>query len=152
VALKTLRERFDDKVDVRGSNECWPWIGATLPYGYGVISYNGKLWYAHRLAYKFKYGRLSNNRHKCVLRSCLNILCCNPKHMLLGSLADAHKLLGVRRRDLRRGKRYVSTRQKHRILERALRGDHAAKIHRDYPSLHYITILSLVHTALKNNH
>ena len=112
MARKTLRAKLDDKVKVRSKNECWPWAGAVLPYGYGVISHNGKMLSAHRVAYKLKHGKLPMT--KKVLRSCLNSLCCNPRHMFLGSLADAHRLLGIqnRRRDLRRGKRYLTTRQK----------------------------------------
>jgi hypothetical protein len=73
--------------------------------------------------------------------------------MFLGSLSDAQRLIGInkkRRQDLRRGRHHLTTRQKKRINTRALRGDTAAEIQRDYPSIHYTTVLKYVRKALGN--
>lgn len=152
---KTLEEKFYPKVDRRGEDECWMWTGATLPYGpSGVLRHDGKMLYAHRVAYKLAHGRLAPYRNHNVLHSCENKLCCNPKHLFLGSLSEAHALIGVKkRRDLRAGRRNLTTRQKNRIRARALLGDSAAQIQRDYPGVHYSTVLKYVREVLsvKNN-
>jgi len=152
---KTLEEKFVEKVEFGDADECWLWTGAKIPYGpTGVISHKGKLLNAHRVAYKLLSGqRLSTSRGQCVLHTCLNKLCCNPNHLFIGSLSDAHRLIGVtkKRTDMRRGKHFLTTRQKRRIYQRALRGDTAATIQRDYPSIHYATVLRHVHKILQDS-
>lgn len=144
-----VEQRFWDKVDQRSLDECWEWEGATYPYGYGAFWFEGSIQPAHRVAYKLTWGMIRPFRSHNVLRTCGNILCCNPDHLTLGSLKDAHALLGIdRRSDLRTGKRYLTTRQKRRIKQRALRGDSIVRIHRDYPNIHYSTVLKYAHEAL----
>jgi hypothetical protein len=46
----TIEERFWSRVDVRGPDECWPWMAATVK-GYGQLSVMGRNEYAHRIAY-----------------------------------------------------------------------------------------------------
>ena len=143
---KSLKDKLEDKIQRRGKDECWLWTGATIGPGYGVISHENKMVPAHRAVYRLHHGRIPPTQK--VLRTCLNQLCCNPSHLILGSLADAHALLGIQRNDLRRGSRTLTSRQRRRIKERALRGDAAVRIKRDYPSLSYITVLRLVHEAV----
>ncbi len=144
--IKNLEDKITEKIHFGKGDECWPWVGATVGCGYGVVAHKGKMLVAHREAYRLRYGKLAST--KKVLRTCKNRLCCNPEHMILGSLAEAHQLQRVKRNDLRRGKWKLSDKQKNRIKERALRGERATWIRRDYPHLSYITVLRLVHDTV----
>lgn len=71
------RERFDAKwyADVKG---CHLWSGALNSNGYGVFYLNGRMQYAHRIAYN-DVGALSEETeidHLCRVRRCVN-----PKHL-----------------------------------------------------------------------
>lgn len=78
-------ERFWTKVDKRGPNECWPWLGAKLK-GYGRYRYAGRSALAHRLAYAFAYGIDLSGLLAC--HSCDSPGCVNPAHIFPGSHAD----------------------------------------------------------------
>jgi hypothetical protein len=89
--IPTLTEadlkRFWDKVDVRGPDDCWEWIGSTGPNGYGRIGKRiGHLYLAHRWAYFIEYG-VDPGRMK-VCHTCDNPSCCNPAHLWLGTTLD----------------------------------------------------------------
>lgn len=85
---KTLEERFWEKVDVRGPDECWPWTSAINPNGYGVIWYQGRNHGAHRISLRIAgQDPGENTRHCCVA----NPLCVNPNHLLPGTSADNNR-------------------------------------------------------------
>lgn len=72
-------DRFWSKVDRRGPDECWPWMGLILNTGYGQIGWRGKGVSAHRLAYELLIGPIPEGLtidHLCRVRACVN-----PAHM-----------------------------------------------------------------------
>lgn len=83
---RPLHERFWEKVDRRGPDECWPWKAYRHPKGYGEIFVAGKIRSAHHVALELDgrlTGRPSYARH--VRHSCDNPPCCNPAHLTFGT-------------------------------------------------------------------
>lgn len=83
----SVTERLWDKIEKRGSDECWLWKAKSFAnYGYGRLEVNGKPVRAHRLVYEETYGPIPENL--MVRHTCDNPLCCNPKHLILGTQTD----------------------------------------------------------------
>ena len=68
-------------VDLGYLTPCWMWNRSRNNKGYGVLSYRGKRWLAHRLAYTLKHAEIP---HRLVLDHMCNMGkegCCNPDHV-----------------------------------------------------------------------
>ena len=80
--LQPLAERFWEKVDRRGSDECWPWLASLDAYGYGQI-YGGPLSptnrKAHQVAYEINVGPIPSGLE--LDHTCRNPACVNPAHL-----------------------------------------------------------------------
>lgn len=85
--LPEIEKRFWSKVDIRGENECWPWIGAKDGNAlYGMFRFRGETWQAHRVAYRLYYGEFDISLNCC--HHCDNPPCCNYRHLFLGTSTD----------------------------------------------------------------
>jgi hypothetical protein len=80
----TQEQRFWSKVDKRGPEECWPWMGAIRSGRYGVTT--GRNRYAHRQAWEFANGPIPAGLDVC--HHCDNMVCCNPAHLFTGTAKD----------------------------------------------------------------
>jgi hypothetical protein len=79
--------RFWSKVDVRGKDECWPWMASLMKRGgYGQIRYGRMTLKAHRTALELSVGALSPDVKAC--HRCDFAPCCNPSHLYPGSTKD----------------------------------------------------------------
>lgn len=81
------QQAFWARIDIKGPDECWPFIGCRSKQGYGRVSrgYTGSVT-AHRVAYEFAAGVAPGKLKVC--HSCDNPPCCNPAHLWLGTQAD----------------------------------------------------------------
>jgi hypothetical protein len=92
-------KKFWSKVDKRGPDECWVWLGCCSGGRYGAMRVNGKQLNTHRIALMLGNPPLSSNFS--ALHKCDNIKCCNPTHLYWGSHQDNMNDLKSRNTDWR---------------------------------------------------
>ena len=83
-----MEQRFWSKVNRRGTDECWEWLGGTNAGGYGRFCCSGTSYLSHRVAWELTHGKISDGlvvRHKCRGK------CVNPAHLELGTQGDNNR-------------------------------------------------------------
>jgi hypothetical protein len=77
---RPVEERFWEKVNKRGPDECWPWTAAVGKHGYGVLGVGPhKTTTAPRFAYELLVGPIPKGL--TIDHLCRNRLCVNPNHL-----------------------------------------------------------------------
>ena len=80
------QDKFFGRIHRDPATGCQLWQGGKTGRGYGQLMYDGKLWYAHRLAWTMANGPIPDGQwvlHKCDVPHCVN-----PGHLFLGNNAD----------------------------------------------------------------
>lgn len=77
-------QHIEDKLDK--VNECWLYTGKQDNLGYGVKKLNKKYIFVHRFMYSVFNGPLEDG--KVVMHTCDNPPCCNPAHLVQGTVKD----------------------------------------------------------------
>lgn len=75
----TARERFEESYTPEPNTGCWLWLKYVNEGGYGQSYLNGRLVYAHRMAWEIYRGPIPVGMqidHVCRVRSCVN-----PEHL-----------------------------------------------------------------------
>lgn len=85
--LDVTQEQIDvfwSKVNIKNRpTDCWEWLGAKKPKGYGNIRINNNYLLAHRVAFELANGLIPPGYIVCHI--CDNPSCCNPSHLMLGT-------------------------------------------------------------------
>lgn len=81
---KSLEERFWEKVDKKGPDECWLWTAGTNHHGRGVIGAGGrygKTLQATHISWEMQHGKVPAG--DIVRQKCRDPGCVNPSHLYL---------------------------------------------------------------------
>ena len=92
--IESAIDRFWSKVDKRGPDDCWLWLGTkNLPNDCGMVYGNFGVrsvsYRAHRFSWMLANGQIPNGLF--VMHKCDVPLCVNPHHLFTGTAGDNNR-------------------------------------------------------------
>lgn len=96
--MEALKAKLKDNVLIEASTGCWLWQMSCNPKGYGRLWWNGKPDRVHRLAYTAYKGEIPKGL--VVRHTCDTPQCCNPEHLVVGTIRDNAKDMVERGRSI----------------------------------------------------
>ena len=99
----TVEDRFWEKVDKRGPNDCWLWVGSKRS-GYGYFRVGKNRVGCHRWIWEYYNGPIAIGMdicHKCNVRNCVN-----PNHLFVGTRKENMEDMVRKNRDSHGEDRY----------------------------------------------
>lgn len=97
----TDAERFWRRV--QKSDGCWTWLGSAHRHGHGYATMDGRVTYAHRVAWTLTHGAIPDGLDVC--HKCDNPPCVRPDHLFVGTHADNMRDMAVKGRALEASKK-----------------------------------------------
>lgn len=113
---KSPEQRYYEKVERRGADECWPWTGAYAAVDRGAFRWKGKTRIATRVGWEIHYGAPPGDLHVC--HTCDHGWCHNPDHWFLGTHQD--NMSDLKQKNLPRGRPLATTPEIDAAIEEAL--------------------------------
>jgi hypothetical protein len=122
-----IMRRFEQKVDRRGPDECWPWMGYRMPSGQGQFGIGRTVYLSSRVSYALYNGPVPGDMFVC--HRCDNPPCVNPAHLFLGSALDNNRDCKTKGRNAK-GEMMRAIRRRQDQCNRKLTADQVAEIRR----------------------
>lgn len=118
--VELMNIRFWSKVNKGKKSECWTWSGAKKPTGYGNVRRNKKYTTAHRVAWELTFGQIPNGMQ--IQHSCDNRSCCNPSHLMLGTVMSNYidMVKKNRSRSNHKNRKYGENNHNHKLTAAAV--------------------------------
>lgn len=120
--------------------DCMIWTGARCHGGYGNVTYKGRTWLAHRLAYTAWHGPIPKGVYVC--HRCDNRQCFAIQHLFLGTPQDNTN--DMLRKGRGRWRSRLKLKQVIAIKRRLMRGESSGEIARDH-GVSVGTIMAIKH-------
>lgn len=117
---KPLLERFWEKVEIRSDKECWEWKACINKRGYGFFMLGRTSVVAYKCAWYFVKGDVPEGlllRHTCD-----NTKCCNPYHLIPGTVQDNSDDMVSRGRSMKGVKNPLAKLDDQKVREIRLKG------------------------------
>lgn len=139
---RPFAERFWARVKVNGADECWPWDRPHVSTGYGRFWVDGRQSPAHRIAFGLTFDCLSVIGHYVVMHKCDNPACCNPAHLMLGTVADNNRDRAQKGRSCRGERHHSAKLTDDQVVAIRARDTRSADLAREY-GVSYQTVYNI---------